>query len=217
MHNPKRVLSIYLISIFIWTAKGFEVGTANRSVSQRKSALHLQRVPTSAPSQTSSNAAVTGTLETSRTESIKSRVGFVFGGLKNRIRRRSGVEVIEDISEFHQTLHNSREQFIAVFFHSPVCKACQAAAPHFYKLSSKYSSVKFLSVSLTKSNESSLKALGIKKFPFGHIYDSQRDLLDELPTLRKFLPDFEERLQSHVSTARLSESRALPLDFRIDE
>lgn len=137
---------------------------------------------------------------------------MALGDIKRRIRRgrAATVEVIEDVSDFDSILKSSKEQFVAVFFHSPVCKACQAAAPHFYKLSQKYSNVKFLSVPLTPGNKQTLQQdLGVKKFPFGHIYHSQHGLLDELPILRKLIPNFEARLQSHVlagsATASLQE------------
>lgn len=138
--------------------------------------------------------------------SFKSRVGIALGGIKQRIRRRRPqVEVVEDVSDFDGILKRTKEQFVAVFFHSPVCKACQAAAPHYYKLSQKYSNVKFLSVPLTPGNKQTLQQdMGVKKFPFGHIYHSQHGLLDELPVLRKLIPHFEERLQTHVALSTRS-------------
>lgn len=152
---------------------------------------------------TSNNAVATGCQDYGDTTTLKSRFGFALSDIKNRIRRqRPRVEVIEDVSDFDSILKSTNEQFVAVFFHSPVCKACQAAAPHFYKLAQKYSNVKFLSVPLTPGNKKTLQQdLGVKKFPFGHIYHSQHGLLDELPILRKLIPHFEERLQTHVSAS----------------
>jgi thiol-disulfide isomerase/thioredoxin len=142
----------------------------------------------------------TGCAEFGEEASLRSRVGLALGDFKRRIRRqRPRVEVIEDVSDFDSILKSTKEQFVAVFFHSPVCKACQAAAPHYYKLSQKYNNVKFLSVPLTPGNKHTLQQdMGVKKFPFGHIYHSQHGLLDELPILRKLIPHFEERLQTHV-------------------
>lgn len=145
--------------------------------------------------------ATTSCHDTTTTSSLRSRVGTALGGIQRRLLFQTPrVEVIEDVSNFDAILKSTKEQFVAVFFHSPVCKACQAAAPHFYKLSQKYSNVKFLSVPLTPDNKATLQQdLGVKKFPFGHIYHSQHGLLDELPILRKLVPHFEERLRSHVS------------------
>ncbi len=153
-------------------------------------------------SRTVIHAVATGCQEYGEQASLRSRVGSALGDIQRRIRlqRPTTVEVIEDVSDFDSILKSTKEQFVAVFFHSPVCKACQAAAPHFYKLSQKYSDVKFLSVPLTPGNKETLQQeLGVYKFPFGHIYHSEHGLLDELPILRKLVPHFEERLKSHVN------------------
>jgi thiol-disulfide isomerase/thioredoxin len=186
--------------------------TSNRLLSRSGSpASNGAAVPVS---RTSNNAVAPGCaeLEYGEQASLRSRVGFALGDFKRRIvRSRPNVEVIEDVSDFDSILKSTKEQFVAVFFHSPVCKACQAAAPHFYKLSQKYSNVKFLSVPLTPGNKLTLQQdMGVKKFPFGHIYHSQHGLLDELPILRKLIPHFEERLLSHVSAG--SSGVALPED-----
>lgn len=153
------------------------------------------------PTGTSTNAIATGCQDYDAMSSLKSRFSLAFRDINRRIRRqRPHVEVIEDVSDFDAVLKSTKEQFVAVFFHSPVCKACQAAAPHFYKLSEKYSNVKFLSVPLTPANKRTLQQdFGVKKFPFGHIYHSQHGLLDELPILRKLIPHFEERLQTLIT------------------
>lgn len=128
--------------------------------------------------------------------SFRSRV---LGGLKDRLRRKPNVEVVEDVNEFLSIVDNERQHFIAVMFHAPFCKACKAAAPHFFKMAKKYSNVKFVSVPLTESNANNLKGLGISKFPFAHIYDPEKGLVDELPVLRKLVPQFEEKLRSYVT------------------
>lgn len=191
-----------LLCVILQTSQGF-MTMQQSSPSSRSSNLPFQSrsskdLPTRSQ-RTVNEAVATGGLDLVRNDSssIRSRVGVVLGDLKSRIRKPS-VEVVEDISDFQSVLRESKEQLVAVFFHSPVCKACQAAAPHFVKLSRKYSNVKFLSVPLTPKNKLDLQELGVKKFPFSHIYDSQRGLLDEAPMLRKKIPEFEERLLSHV-------------------
>lgn len=155
--------------------------------------------------RTINKAVATGCHDYGDTSTLRSRVGSALGDIKRRIvRQRPRVEVIEDVSDFDSILKGTKEQFVAVFFHSPVCKACQAAAPHFYKLAQKYSNVKFVSVPLTPGNKETLQQdLGVKKFPFGHIYHSQHGLLDELPILRKLVPNFEARLKSHVNAGSM--------------
>jgi thiol-disulfide isomerase/thioredoxin len=108
--------------------------------------------------------------------------------------------VIEDINDFEDIVlrNNESQNLVAVMFHAPFCKACQAAAPHFYKLAKRYTGVKFVSVPLTDANSNMVKALGIPKFPFAHIYDPEKGLVDELPILRKLIPKFEERLRSYM-------------------
>jgi len=182
-------------------------------LSPRSSSVGFTTSATSMP-RTSNKAIASGCADYSERSSLRSRVGLAVGQFKRRIRRRRPkVEVIEDVSDFDSILKSTKEQFVAVFFHSPVCKACQAAAPHYYKLSQKYNNVKFLSVPLTPGNKETLQQdMGVKKFPFGHIYHSQDGLLDELPILRKLIPDFEQRLQSHVIAG--SAGVAMPEDVK---
>jgi thiol-disulfide isomerase/thioredoxin len=110
------------------------------------------------------------------------------------------VEVVEDFNDFKTILSAERQNLVAVMFHAPFCKACQAASPHFHKLAKKYSkNVKFVSVPLTEANANLLKGLGVSKFPFGHIYDPEKGLVEELPMLRKLIPRFEEKLRTFVT------------------
>lgn len=224
--------ALLFVGSILATSQAFTMQMAsyppNSSNNQRTSANHhhhlssrssiipgsANNVASPATSRTSNNAVATGCAdygEHHHQASLRSRVGLALGDFKRRIRRRRpNVQVIEDVSDFDAILKSTSEQFVAVFFHSPVCKACQAAAPHFDKLSQKYNNVKFLSVPLTPENKQTLQHdLGVKKFPFGHIYHSQHGLLlDELPILRKLIPRFEERLQSHVIAGSLG--MALP-------
>ena len=152
------------------------------------------------PSSSTSTFATSLPLDANRQPSIPSRVkNMVIGGLKSRLSRRRKVQVVEDINEFNELIRDEQQDHIAVMFHAPFCKACQAALPHFQRLARKYSDVKFISVPLTESNSKFLKALGIPKFPFGHLYDPEKGLVEELPMLRKLVPKFEERLVSRMS------------------
>lgn len=214
MQPALRIISLIIVAFLLApTSQAFT--TMQMSTQQRTTYLRTPHaIPgtssrTIAPASSTSKNAVAATYEYSRKGSLRYRVGNALGGFKRGVRHgRATVEVIEDVSDLNSIVRSTKEQFVAVFFHSPVCKACQAAAPHYYKLSRKYSDVKFLSVPLTPGNEETLKHdLGVKKFPFGHIYHSQHGLLDELPILRKFIPHFEERLQFHV----LSGSACSPL------
>ena len=99
-------------------------------------------------------------------------------------------------------------------FYSPVCKACQAAKPIYQQLAQKYTQVRFISVPMTKANSSALQSLGISKFPFGQIY-SQEGLVDELGLLRKLIPSFEDKLQSHIIKSDNDEANALGIEKNV--
>lgn len=130
--------------------------------------------------------------------SIGSRMTSAIGNLKQKINRK--VQIVEDLEEFKRIVYDEKEALVAVMFYSPVCKACKAAKPLFNKLAQKYTDVKFISVPMTKANSNGLESMNVTKFPFGHIYDENGELVNELGLLRKLIPRFEESLQSHIDS-----------------
>jgi len=197
---------ILLVAVLVAISEAFTLRMSLPSSPQYRNTWNIRNTPISSSTSTSSNAVAIGCHEYDSMvmPSLKYRLGSALGEMKRRIRYQTKpqVEIIEDVSNFDSILKSTKHQFVAVFFHSPVCKACQAAAPHFYHLSQKYRDVKFLSVPLTPKNKHSLQnEFGVKKFPFGHIYHSQHGLLEEQLILRKLIPQFEERLQSLVTSS----------------
>ena len=124
-----------------------------------------------------------------RRPALGRRVKDIIGNLK----RRKPVKV-ETLQQFQDEVDSENDNIVAVMFHAKYCKACAAALPHFYKLAGKYPAVKFVDVPISEKNHNLLEQLGVRKFPFGHIYHPRKGLLDELPLLRKFVPQFEEQL-----------------------
>jgi thiol-disulfide isomerase/thioredoxin len=108
------------------------------------------------------------------------------------------VQIVEDLEEFKQIISDEQQAAVAVMFYSPVCKACKTSKPLFNKLAKKYTDVKFISVPMTKAQV--WESINVPtKYPFGHIYDQNGALVNEVGLLRKLIPKFEESLQSFVA------------------
>ncbi len=77
-------------------------------------------------------------------------------------------------------------------------QACKAVAPLYYHLANKYSDVVFVDVPVTEKNTKLHQGLGVASLPYAHIYHPSGGLVEELRLSRKFIPQFEHKLQSYV-------------------
>ena len=199
-----RISSLLLLSIVFCATADVAFGFTSMSmavdpVSKNSRAKRLPNL--------SASTAVSVDLEFNNRVSLRSRMKGALGRLRQR-----RVEVVEDIEDFQKIIDDKhRKDIVAVMFYSPVCKACQAAKPIYQQLAQKYTQVRFISVPMTKANSSALQSLGVSKFPFGQIY-SQEGLVDELGLLRKLIPSFEDKLQSHIIKSNNDEANALGIE-----
>jgi thiol-disulfide isomerase/thioredoxin len=208
--GPRRVCGFLLAAVVILSSQvteSFGLVMSMRTVGSSSSDNLGSKLPRSnnirkgpnvrLPSTANEAVAVGVSAEAYDGPGLRSRI---YDGIKKRIdRKKKKVEDISDIHELQSMIANEHESFIAVMFHAPFCKSCQASIPLFHRMARKYSNVKFLSVPLTEYNKDKLKGMGVEKFPFGHIYDPERGLVDELPTLRKLMSRFEDRLRALVT------------------
>mmetsp|Transcript_7547 Transcript_7547/g.11936 ORF Transcript_7547/g.11936 Transcript_7547/m.11936 type:complete len:235 (+) Transcript_7547:104-808(+) len=154
-------------------------------------------------------ALVTSDPGTMKSPSIRARVRDFFLSQRRKTHKPAVVEV-EDVDVLKYMLGREQDDsYIALMFHAPFCKACQASLPMFERLARKYNRgrrkapVKFLSVSVTQNNSDMLQeAFGVTKFPLARIYHPAEGLIDERPVLKKLFKDFEQRLQSVVSKGK---------------
>jgi thiol-disulfide isomerase/thioredoxin len=168
------------------------------------------------------NAAFVTDAETASSPSLRSRVkDFI---LSYREKRKPVVMEVDDVDILRYMLvrkTTTKDEYTALIFHAPFCKACQASMPLFQRLARKYTRrqekerqrklkgkyaedhgapVRFLSVAVTQSNSKLLEeTFGITKYPMARIYHPQKGLIDERPALKKLFRNFEETLQSIVS------------------
>ena len=105
---------------------------------------------------------------------------------------------IETIEEYKSVVVDEPDQTVAVRFYSPVCKSCQAAEKYFLKLCRENPNVKFVELPASKDNGYLHEGLGVKTFPFGHIYHPEAGLVEELKINKKVFGEFERVLQYYV-------------------
>ena len=110
----------------------------------------------------------------------------------------ANVQVIETLQDYKVVVGDERQKIVAVRFYATYCKACQAVAPHFYRLASHFPNVKFIDVPVTERNAALHQGLGIPTLPFAHIYHPMGGLVEEQKFTRKHVHSFEEKLSSYV-------------------
>lgn len=77
-------------------------------------------------------------------------------------------------------------------------QACQAVAPHFYKLARDFPDTIFVDVPVTEKNSALHQGLGVATLPFAHIYHPLKGLVEELKLTRKDVDPFREKLRGYV-------------------
>ena len=129
------------------------------------------------------------------TSSSSSRISKFLSKKKKTPRKPQRIETIE---EYKKVVVDEPDQIVAVRFYSPVCKSCQAAEKYFHKLCRENPNVKFVELPTSKDNGYLHEGLGVKTFPFGHIYHPEAGLVEELKINKKVFGEFERVLQYYV-------------------
>jgi thiol-disulfide isomerase/thioredoxin len=201
VNRPYRRVVALLIAIvtILSTCESGEAFTRpvviKKSLSPKITSSKLSTPTESSSFQSSSTALSTGTiLDPPDGTSLGDRMKDMLGNLN--LKKRP--VIVQTHEEFKEVVGNEQKCFVAVMFHAKWCKSCKATLPHFYKMAKKYPDVKFVDVPVNESNTQMLRELGVKKFPFGHIYDPSRGLVEELPILRQLIPKFEAKLLTHI-------------------
>ena len=71
----------------------------------------------------------------------------------------------------------------------------------FYHLANKHQDVVFVDVPCTEKNTNLSVGLGVQSLPYGHIYDPQGGLVEELSVTKKHMTEFEDKLQSCIDNS----------------
>lgn len=110
----------------------------------------------------------------------------------------SNVQTIETLQEYKRVVGDEREKIVAVRFFASYCKACQAVAPHYYKLARDFPDAIFVDVPVTAKNAALHQGLGVNSLPFAHIYHPTAGLVEEHKLTRKDVANFKEILRRYV-------------------
>ena len=81
-------------------------------------------------------------------------------------------------------------------------QACQAVAPHFYKLARDYPDIIFVDVPVTDKNSALHQGLGVATLPFAHIYHPMAGLVEEHKLTRKDVDSFRQKLQGYLDGSK---------------
>jgi thiol-disulfide isomerase/thioredoxin len=201
---------------------GLVVVDSRGMISQQQQSSSQQRQPLNAAFVSDPEAA---------SSSLRTRVKEFFLSYRRESDKPAVMEV-DDVDILRYLLGRktttTTDEYTALIFHAPFCKACQASLPLFQRLARKYSRmqekfrkrqrkskyspdhsppppVKFLSVAVTQANSKLLEeAFGITKYPMTRIYHPEQGLIDERPALKKLFKSFEDKLQSIVTSSSSS-------------
>lgn len=110
----------------------------------------------------------------------------------------SNVVTVNTLAEYKTAVGDESARLVAVRFHATYCRACQAVAPHFYKLAKMNPQMVFVDVPVTETNASLHQGLGVPSLPFAHIYHPQSGLVEEMKLTRKDIPEFRDKLRAYT-------------------
>lgn len=160
--------------------------------------------PSSPSTDTNKRSAFAGTLSmpTPATSSFEERMRTLVQKKRPptttpRSARPSTVQVVDNLLQYKQVVGDERQQFVVVRFFAGYCKACQAVAPHFYKLSKTFENMKFVDVPVSSKNASLHQGLGVSSLPYLHIYHPTLGLVHEQKFTRPHVAQVQEKLQTY--------------------
>jgi thiol-disulfide isomerase/thioredoxin len=110
----------------------------------------------------------------------------------------SNVKTVESLQDFKTIVGDETEKLVAVRFHATYCRACNAVAPHFYKLALHHPNVVFVDVPVSERNAVVHQGLGVPSLPYAHIYHPDAGLVEEHKLTRKDIADFRHVLQTYL-------------------
>ena len=110
----------------------------------------------------------------------------------------ANVKTVESLQDFKTIVGDETEKLVAVRFHATYCRACNAVAPHFYKLATLYPNVVFVDVPVSERNAVVHQGLGVPSLPYAHIYHPEAGLVEEHKLTRKDIAEFRHVLQTYL-------------------
>lgn len=119
------------------------------------------------------------------------------------------LEEVQNLHEFKQVLteasHDGR--MVSVFWYSPWCKACKAAAPGVKALAKQHPNVKFIQVPVIEDNVLLHQGLNVPSVPYMHLYqpnqvvdpghEPQQSLVEERKMTRKKVSGYQKLLTDY--------------------
>jgi len=119
------------------------------------------------------------------------------------------LEEVQNLHEFKQALNEASHdgRMVSVFWYSPWCKACKAAAPGIKTLAKHHPNVKFIQVPVIEDNVLLHQGLNVPSVPYMHLYqpnpfvdpgqEPQQSLVEERKMTRKKVSGYQKLLTDY--------------------
>jgi len=206
--RSRLVWAILVAALLVIDTEGFQLSMMAYKPPVKSSVKKLlaQRIPISKRSTSHSKSAYAGVAPPAPQQSFQDRMRSIVIGDTDKVNaeRRARASLprnvihVSTLEDYRNVVGNEKEKIVAVRFYATYCKACQAVAPLFYKLANENPNVIFVDVPVTAKNAALHQGLGVPSLPFGHIYDPEGGLVEEMKLTRQQISDFGKKLGDYT-------------------
>jgi len=112
----------------------------------------------------------------------------------------SNLKIVGSRAEFDAGVAHGTEEYklVVVRFYATWCKSCKAMQPLFRRLMHEHSDILFLEVPVTHGRSFVTSELGVKTFPFGHVYGPGGGLVERRSIEKKNFSDFVTAIETRL-------------------
>mmetsp|Transcript_32456 Transcript_32456/g.78803 ORF Transcript_32456/g.78803 Transcript_32456/m.78803 type:complete len:230 (+) Transcript_32456:127-816(+) len=118
------------------------------------------------------------------------------------VKKNEQITQVHNLEEYKTHVADVTDAMVVVFFTAPWCRTCARLKPKMKAMAaglSKVDNVKLVQIPLLDKEGAALfKGLGVKSFPFAHIYHPEAGLVEELKLNRKLWSEFQKTLKEYL-------------------
>lgn len=119
------------------------------------------------------------------------------------VKKKDMMTQVHNLEEYKTHVADIQDALVVVFFTAPWCRTCLRLKPKMKAmaagLQTNAKNVKVVQIPLLDKDSALLfKGLGVKSFPFCHIYHPQAGLVEELKLSRDYWNIFQKKLKDYL-------------------
>ncbi|CAJ1963727.1 unnamed protein product [Cylindrotheca closterium] len=118
------------------------------------------------------------------------------------IKTNEMITQVHSLQEYKTHVADVTDALVVVFFTAPWCRTCLRLKPKMKAMAAGLHSMQNVKVVqiplLDKESAALFEGLGVKSFPFVHLYHPEEGLVEELKLNRKLWNDFQKTLKEYL-------------------